>query len=56
MGLMRRMLQKERHPTPDQQGMLEAFHTPVDFTSREALAPLLRLAAEWEGGPAPAEG
>ena len=56
MGMMRRMLEREKNPTPDQQGMLEAFHTPVDFTSREALAPLLRRAAEWEGGPAPAEG
>ena len=46
MGMMRRMLQKEKDPTPDQRGMLEAFHTPVDFTSREALAPIL----QWAGG------
>ena len=50
MGLMRRMLEREKNPAPDQLGMLEAFRTPVDFNSREALEPLLRLAAEWEGG------
>ena len=41
MSLFKKMLEKKKERTADEQGMLDSYKNPVDFTSRDNIQPLI---------------
>lgn len=42
MKMLKMHLKKLKERTEDEQGMLDAYDTPVDFRSKENIMPLIR--------------
>ena len=43
MKMLKLRLQRIKERTEDEQGMLDAYDTPVDFSSRENIRPLIEF-------------
>ena len=41
MTLFKNMLNKKKNRTEEEEGMLDSYNNPVDFTSRENIQPIL---------------
>ena len=41
MSLMKKMLEKKKERTEEEQGMLDSYDTPADFTDRDNIKPLI---------------
>ncbi|MBQ5331445.1 MAG: flavodoxin [Oscillospiraceae bacterium] len=46
MQMLKLRLQSKKERTEDEQGMLDAYDTPVDFSDRENIRPLIRFVLE----------